>query len=75
MTTLTTFLGLLPLAYGVGAGADMLRPLAIGVIGALCISLVLSLLATPLFYYVFLRVLRLHERPMQDQAVAMKGAK
>jgi CzcA family heavy metal efflux pump len=62
MTSLTTFLGLLPLAYGVGAGADMLRPLAIGVIGALCISLVISLLAVPLFYYIFLRVLGLHER-------------
>ena len=67
MTTLTAFLGLLPLAYGVGAGADMLRPLAIGVIGALCISLVLSLLATPLFYYVSLRVLRLHEHVVPSE--------
>ncbi len=57
MTSLTTFLGLLPLAYGVGAGADMLRPMAIAVIGALCISLVLSLLATPLFYLVLLELL------------------
>jgi CzcA family heavy metal efflux pump len=52
MTSLTTFLGLLPLAYGVGAGADMLRPLAIGVIGAMCVSLALSLVATPVFYLV-----------------------
>lgn len=52
MTSLTAFLGLLPLAYGIGAGADMLRPLAIGVIGALCVSLVLSLIATPTVYYV-----------------------
>lgn len=56
MTSLTAFLGLLPLAYGIGAGADMLRPLAIGVIGALCISLVLSLIATPTLYYVLVRV-------------------
>lgn len=55
MTSLTAFLGLLPLAYGIGAGADMLRPLAIGVIGALCISLVLSLVATPTLYYVLVR--------------------
>lgn len=55
MTSLTAFLGLLPLAYGVGAGADMLRPLAIGVIGALCISLVLSLVATPTIYYALAR--------------------
>jgi len=56
MTSLTAFLGLLPLAYGVGAGADMLRPLAIGVIGALCISLVLSLVATPTVYYLLARL-------------------
>jgi CzcA family heavy metal efflux pump len=56
MTSLTAFLGLLPLAYGIGAGADMLRPLAIGVIGALCISLVLSLVATPALYYVLVKV-------------------
>ena len=56
MTSLTAFLGLLPLAYGIGAGADMLRPLAIGVIGALCISLVLSLIATPTLYYVLVKV-------------------
>jgi CzcA family heavy metal efflux pump len=63
MTSLATFLGLLPLAYGVGAGADMLRPLAIAVIGALLISLLLSLVATPVFYYVMVRLLRLDKRP------------
>lgn len=69
MTSLTTFLGLLPLAYGVGAGADMLRPMAIGVIGSLFTSLVLALIATPVFYYVMVRVLqwltggRLHPTP------------
>lgn len=57
MTSLTTFLGLLPLAYGIGAGADMLRPMAIAVIGSLCVSLLLSLVATPVFYYLLLRVL------------------
>jgi CzcA family heavy metal efflux pump len=56
MTSMTTFLGLLPLAYGVGAGADMLRPLAIAVIGALFISLLFSLVATPVCYYVMIRL-------------------
>jgi len=59
MTSLTTFLGLLPLAYGVGAGADMLRPLAIGVIGALIISLALSLIATPVCYLLMYRLVHL----------------
>ena len=52
MTSLAAALGMLPLAYGIGAGADMLRPLAVAVIGALCISVLLSLVATPVAYYV-----------------------
>jgi multidrug efflux pump subunit AcrB len=47
MTALATALAMLPLAYGIGHGADMLRPLAIGIIGALCISIMFSLIATP----------------------------
>jgi multidrug efflux pump subunit AcrB len=55
MTSLTTMLGMLPLAYGIGSGADMLRPLAIAVIGAVCISVLFSLIATPTFYRVLRR--------------------
>jgi multidrug efflux pump subunit AcrB len=51
MTSLAAALGMLPLAYGIGSGADMLRPLAIAVIGALCISVLLSLVATPTVFY------------------------
>lgn len=47
MTSLATVLAMLPLAWGIGHGADMLRPLAIGIIGALTISVVFSLIATP----------------------------
>lgn len=49
MTSLAAALGMLPLALGVGA-ADMLKPLGIAVIGALCISVLLSLVATPTVY-------------------------
>ena len=55
MTSLAAALGMLPLAYGIGSGADMLRPLAIAVIGALCISVLLSLIATPTIYYLMTR--------------------
>ena len=55
MTSLAAGLGMLPLAYGIGSGADMLKPLAIGVIGALCISVVLSLVATPTVYFLMAR--------------------
>ena len=47
MTSLAAALGMLPLAYGIGSGADMLKPLAIAVMGALAISVLLSLVATP----------------------------
>lgn len=50
MTSMAAAFGMLPLAYGIGSGADMLRPLAIAVIGALCISVLLSLVATPAVY-------------------------
>jgi multidrug efflux pump subunit AcrB len=56
MTSMAAALGMLPLAYGIGAGADMLRPLAVAVIGALCISVLLSLIATPVAYYLMIRM-------------------
>ena len=59
MTSLAAALGMLPLAYGAGAGAQMLQPLGIAVIGALCFSVLLSLIATPVVYYL---LVRLHER-------------
>jgi CzcA family heavy metal efflux pump len=57
MTSMAAALGMLPLAYGVGSGADMLRPLAIAVIGALCVSVLLSLVATPAVYYLMMRLI------------------
>jgi multidrug efflux pump subunit AcrB len=56
MTSMAAACGMLPLAYGIGSGADMLKPLAIAVIGALCISVLLSLVATPTIYYLMLRL-------------------
>ena len=51
MTSMAAAFGMLPLAYGIGSGADMLKPLAIAVIGSLCTSVLLSLIATPTVYY------------------------
>jgi CzcA family heavy metal efflux pump len=56
MTSLAAALGMLPLAYGIGDGAEMLRPLAVAVIGALVISVLLSLIATPVVYYLLIRL-------------------
>jgi CzcA family heavy metal efflux pump len=52
MTSLTAALGMLPLAYGIGSGAEMLRPMAIAIIGAVVTSVLLSLVATPTLYFV-----------------------
>jgi multidrug efflux pump subunit AcrB len=41
---------MLPLAFALGAGSQMLQPLAIAVIGGLTISLLLSLVVTPVMY-------------------------
>jgi multidrug efflux pump subunit AcrB len=51
MTSLSTVLAMLPLAWGIGHGADMLRPLAIGIMGALTVSVLFSLIATPAIYH------------------------
>ena len=51
MTALAAAAGMLPLALALGAGAQMLQPLAISVIGGITISMVLSLIITPAVHY------------------------
>jgi multidrug efflux pump subunit AcrB len=50
MTTLCTILGLLPLALGFGAGAELQKPLAIAVIGGLSLSTVFTLIFMPVVF-------------------------
>jgi multidrug efflux pump subunit AcrB len=51
MTALATIAGMIPLALGLGAGSQMLQPLAIAVIGGITASMVLSLMVTPAVHY------------------------
>jgi CzcA family heavy metal efflux pump len=51
MTAMATIFGMLPLAIGVGSGAQLLQPLAIAVIGGVAVSMVLSLLVTPVLFF------------------------
>lgn len=51
MTAMAAIAGMLPLALALGAGSQMLQPLAIAVIGGISISMVLSLIITPAVYY------------------------
>src|SRR6185312_8503876 len=55
MTALAAVCGMLPLAFAIGSGSEMLQPLAIAVIGGLAISMVLSLVVTPVVYYLLTR--------------------
>jgi len=55
MTAIAAVCGMLPLAFALGAGSKMLQPLAIAVIGGLTISMVLSLVVTPLVYFLLTR--------------------
>jgi multidrug efflux pump subunit AcrB len=56
MTTIATIAGFAPLALGIGAGADLQRPLAIAVIGGLVTSTIATLGLLPPFAALALRV-------------------
>jgi len=51
MTALATVAGMLPLSLALGAGSQMLQPLAIAVIGGILASMILSLIVTPAVHY------------------------
>ncbi|MBZ5539892.1 MAG: efflux RND transporter permease subunit [Acidobacteriia bacterium] len=51
MTAMATIAGMLPLAFAIGAGSQMLQPLAITVVGGLFSSMVLSLIFTPAIHF------------------------
>src|SRR5690606_1147390 len=52
MTTLTTASGMFPLALGIGEGSELMRPLAVAVVGGLSISMILTLFVVPSAYMI-----------------------
>jgi multidrug efflux pump subunit AcrB len=67
MTALATMAGMLPLAFALGAGSQMLQPLAIAVIGGILISMVLSLIITPAVHF-YLSHKEQSGRPVEERA-------
>jgi multidrug efflux pump subunit AcrB len=55
MTAMAAVAGMAPLALGVGAGSQMLQPLAIAVIGGILVSMALSLIITPAMHFYMMR--------------------
>jgi multidrug efflux pump subunit AcrB len=51
MTAMATVAGMIPLSLALGAGSQMLQPLAIAVIGGILASMVLSLIVTPAVHF------------------------
>lgn len=79
MTTLTTILGMVPMAVGTGQGAEMWRPMGTAVIGGLTFSTILTLLFVPVLYCVFAgfgtkRARRKHHRKLAKDARRLSKA-
>ena len=64
MTTLAALMGALPIALGVGAGAELRQPLGLAVVGGLVVSQVLTLYITPVIF-IYLELARRYFFPGQ----------
>jgi len=71
MTTITTVLGMFPLALGIGQGSEFLQPLGVVVFSGLALATVLTLFIIPCFYTLLHRSSR-HEKQLPDMPKAIR---
>jgi CzcA family heavy metal efflux pump len=69
MTALAAIAGMLPLAFAIGAGSQMLQPLAIVVVGGLISSMVLSLIVTPAVNFYLQQPVKHSAAPQTDSQI------
>ena len=67
MTTLTTVLALIPMALAIGAGAELMQPLAVVVIGGLTLCTFVTLVLIPIMYSIARRVKTKREEQSNDE--------
>lgn len=71
MTTLTTILGLVPMALGLGEGSELMAPMAIVMIFGMVVSTAVTLLFTPVYYSLLdslsVRLRRVKKRPLEQE--------
>ncbi len=74
MTTMTTILGVLPIALGLGAGADSRKPLGLAVVGGLLFSMLLTLVMVPVVYSLLARWAPARAKESRLEAETIPGA-
>ena len=70
MTTLCALMGALPLALGLGAGAELRQPLGVAIVGGLLVSQLVTLFITPVLYVCFDRIGARRAAPARPVLVA-----